>query len=246
MQVWPAIDLRGGKCVRLVQGDYQRELVFGDDPAAMALRWIDEGAEYLHLVDLEAARDGRRANLTAIESIAAAIDIPIQLGGGIRDEATIRRLLDLGLARLVVGTAALKQPDWFRSMCREFPGQLALGIDAREGMVATDGWLEMSSTSAIELARQFDGEPVGAIVYTDIARDGMLTGPNLDAMREMQSAVATPVIASGGVATADDVAQLAAAPMAGAIIGRALYEGNLTLAAALAAARGKIRNSKNK
>lgn len=236
MQIWPAIDLRGGKCVRLAQGDYSRETVFGDDPAAMAQHWVEKGAERLHLVDLDGARSGRPLNLSGVRQILSAVSIPCQLGGGIRGEATIAELLSLGVSRLVVGTAALKQPDWFRRMARRFPNKLALGIDARDGMVATDGWLATSSMPAVSLAEQFSSEPIAAIIYTDISRDGMLTGPNLAAMRQMQQSVPVPVIASGGVASADDVARLAEIPMAGAIVGRALYEGSLTLADALAAA----------
>jgi phosphoribosylformimino-5-aminoimidazole carboxamide ribotide isomerase len=171
-----------------------------------------------------------------VREIVKASGVPCELGGGIRDEATIRTLLDLDLSRLVIGTLALKRPDWFREQCRKFPGRLVLGIDARNGMVATEGWLETSSTSAIELARQFSGEPIAAVVYTDIATDGMLAGPNVDAMAEMQRAVEWPVVASGGVTTKDDVARLAAAGLAGCIIGRALYEGTVTLADAIAAA----------
>jgi phosphoribosylformimino-5-aminoimidazole carboxamide ribotide isomerase len=236
MQIWPAIDLRGGKCVRLRQGDYQRETVYGDDPAEMARRWVSEGAACLHLVDLDGARDGAAANLEAVEAIVAAANVPCELGGGIRDEATIERLLGLGLTRLVIGTRALKEPDWFRAVARRFPGQLALGIDAKGGLVATDGWLKTSTTSAIELARQFAGEPLAAIIYTDIARDGMLQGPNFEAMAHMNDAVDVEVIASGGVTTAEDVRRLAAIGMSGCIVGRALYEGTLTLAQALAAA----------
>jgi len=242
MQIWPAIDLRGGKCVRLRQGDYQRQTIYGDDPAEMARRFVGQGATCLHLVDLDGARDGSTVNLAAVEAIVAAVRIPCELGGGIRDDQTIERLLDIGLSRLIVGTRALKEPDWFRAACRRFPGQLALGIDAKGGMVATDGWLETSSTSAIDLARQFTGEPLAAIIYTDIAKDGMLQGPNLEAMAEMNAAVDCEVIASGGVTTADDVRKLAAIGMAGCIVGRALYEGSLTLAEAIAAA-GEVRTS---
>jgi len=236
VEIWPAIDLRGGKCVRLQQGDYDRETVFGDDPAAMALHWGKLGAQHLHLVDLDGARAGRPANLQSVRAIVEAVDIPCELGGGIRNEETIRELLDLGLSRLVIGTLALREPDWFREMCGKFPGKLVLGIDAREGRVATDGWLETSDVKATELAAQFAGEPIAAVVYTDIATDGMLRGPNLPAMAEMQVAVAWPVIASGGVTAKENVARLAAAGMAGCIIGRALYEGTLTLPDALAAA----------
>jgi len=236
MQIWPAIDLRGGKCVRLRQGDYSRETVYGDDPAEVARRWVSEGATCLHLVDLDGARDGTIVNLKAIEAIVAAAGVPCELGGGIRDDATIQRLLDTGLSRLVIGTRALKEPDWFRSVARRFPQQLALGIDAKQGLVATDGWLETSSQRAIDLAQQFADEPIAAIIYTDIARDGMLAGPNLQAMQEMNDAVNIDVIASGGVTNADDVRNLAKIGMAGCIIGRALYENTLTLADALAAA----------
>lgn len=237
MQIWPAIDLRGGQCVRLQQGDYGRETVFGADPTAMARRWVDEGAECLHLVDLDGARDGRLVNLEIVRAIAAAVKVPCELGGGVRDEAAIRTLLDAGLARVVVGTKALREPDWFREVCRKFPQRVALGIDARDGRVATDGWLTTSDTSAVDLAREFDGEPIPALIYTDIATDGMLAGPNVSAMREMVEAVQLPVVASGGVSSADDVRKLAVTGAAGCIIGRALYENRLTMADALAASR---------
>lgn len=233
MRIWPAIDLRGGKCVRLQQGDYNRETIFGDDPAAVAQRWVNEGADCLHLVDLDGARDGELVNGEVIAAIVSSVDVTFQLGGGIRDEACITRLLDLGLDRLVIGTQALKQPDWFRKMANQYPGHLVLGVDARNGMVATDGWLETSKTSAIELAKQFESEPIAGVVYTDIAKDGMMAGPNLDAMREMQEAIELSVVASGGVTTAEDAKALAEIPMAGAIIGRALYEGTIKLAEVL-------------
>ena len=240
MQIWPAIDLRGGKCVRLRQGDYQRETVYGDDPAAMARQWVGQGARCLHLVDLDGARDGSTANFEAVQQIVTAIDVPCELGGGIRDEDAIARYLKLGLTRLIVGTRALKEPHWFREMCRRFPKQLALAIDARAGLVATDGWQQTTATTAIGLAREFSAEPLAAIIYTDISRDGMLQGPNLAALSEMKSAVSLPVIASGGVTTAADVRQLAEIGLDGCIIGRALYEGNLTLADALAAAEAPL------
>jgi len=238
VEIWPAIDIRGGKCVRLRQGDYDRETVFGEDPAAMARHWVEHGAERFHLVDLDGARDGRPANLTSVRAIVEAVGVPCELGGGIRDEETIRELLQLGLTRLVIGTLAIRQPEWFRRMCREFPGKLVLGIDARDGRVATEGWLQTSDVAATELAGQFAGEPVAAVIYTDIATDGMMAGPNLAAMAEMQAAVDLPVVASGGVTTKEDVARLAAVPMAGCIIGRALYEGTLTLPDAMAASGG--------
>jgi len=236
MQIWPAIDLRGGKCVRLQQGDYDRETVFGEDPAAMARHWVDQGARYLHLVDLDGARSGQIENWISITAILNAVSVPCELGGGVRDRQSIARLLDLGMARVVVGTRALKEPLWFREMCQKFPGQVALGIDARGGRVATDGWLETSDQAATEMAQQFAGEPMAAIIYTDIATDGMLSGPNLDAIDEMRHASHVPVIASGGVTTADDISRLVERQVAGCIIGRALYEGTLTLADALARA----------
>ncbi len=236
MDIYPAIDLRGGKCVRLRQGDYNQETIFSDDPAAMGRQWVEQGAAWLHLVDLDGARDGTLANRAAIAAIVEAVSTPCQMGGGVRDEATIRQLLELGLARLVVGTRAIKEPEWFAQMCRQFPGKLVLGIDARDGMAATDGWLETSRTPAVDLARQFANLPLAAIVYTDIAKDGMMAGPNLEAMEQMARAVEVPVIASGGVTTASDVANLAKCGLAGCIIGRALYEGSLSLADALAAA----------
>ncbi len=196
----------------------------------MARGW----AEYLHLVDLDGARSGKVENWSAVEAIVAAVPLICELGGGVRDEQTIARLLDLGMRRVVIGTLAIRQPDWFRRMCRRFPGRLVLGIDARDGQVATDGWLETSRAEAVSLAQSFADEPIAAIVYTDISRDGMMQGPNLAALDTLRKAVALPVVASGGVTTADDVASLAALPMAGCIIGRALYEGTLTLADALA------------
>jgi len=236
VEIWPAIDLRGGRCVRLQQGDYDRETVFGEDPAQMARHWLNHGARRFHLVDLDGARDGQAGNLACVQAIVAAVGMPCELGGGIRSEEAIRQRLDLGLSRVVIGTLAVRQPDWFRHMCRLFPGRLVLGLDARDGRVATDGWTATSSVDAIEAARLFADEPLAAVVYTDIATDGMMAGPNVAAMAQMQAAVALPVIASGGVTTADDVAQLAAAGLAGCIIGRALYEGALSLEQAHAAA----------
>jgi phosphoribosylformimino-5-aminoimidazole carboxamide ribotide isomerase len=203
----------------------------------MARRWVDAGAKFLHLVDLDGARAGRPVNLESIAAIRAAVDIPCELGGGIRDDRAVSELLALGIDRLVIGTQALKRPQWFRELCRRHPHKLVLGIDARGGRVATEGWLETSETPATELAAQFAGEPLAALIYTDIDTDGMLAGPNLKALAEMQSAVSLPIIASGGVTTAADVRKLAAQRVEGCIIGRALYEGSLTLEEALAAAQ---------
>ncbi len=237
MRIWPAIDLRGGKCVRLRQGDYRRETVFGEDPAAMARHWAGQGAECLHLVDLDGARSGQVENWASIEAIVGAVDIPCELGGGVRDEATIQRLFDQGIARVVIGTLALKQPAWFRQMCRKFPERIALGLDARQGAVATEGWLETSGTSALELALGFADEPLAAIIYTDIDTDGMLSGPNFESIVALQQAVRVPVVASGGVTTGEDVSQLAALGVTDCIIGRALYEETLSLSDALRRAR---------
>jgi phosphoribosylformimino-5-aminoimidazole carboxamide ribotide isomerase len=239
MQIWPAIDIRGGKCVRLVQGDYARETVFGEDPAEMARRWVGEGAECLHLVDLDGARSGKVANWATIEAILTATNVPCELGGGVRDEPTIARLLELGLARVVLGTAALADPAWVRRACRKFPGRIALGIDARGGRVATEGWRTTSDTTAVELASAFAHEPLAAIIYTDIETDGTLGGPNFTAIEEMAHAVELPVVASGGITTLEDVCRLAEMPLAGCIIGRALYEGKFKLADALAQASSR-------
>jgi phosphoribosylformimino-5-aminoimidazole carboxamide ribotide isomerase len=236
--ILPAIDLRGGQCVRLRQGDYSQETVFGDDPAAMARRWVEQGATYLHLVDLDGARAGRPVNGDSIRRIVAAAGVPCQLGGGLRSKLDLAEALGWGVKRVILGTRALQDPAWCESMCRTFPGQVMLGIDARAGRVATDGWLNDSTTSALELARRCAAWPLAGIIYTDITRDGMMAGPNIEATAELARAVAgVAVIASGGVTTLDDVARLAGTGLAGCIIGRALYEGRLDLAAAIAVAR---------
>jgi phosphoribosylformimino-5-aminoimidazole carboxamide ribotide isomerase len=233
MQVIPAIDVRGGRCVRLWQGDFEQETVFGDDPTAMAVRWESEGAERIHLVDLDGAKEGRPVNVDAVRRIVASVGVPCQLGGGIRDEATIAAWLEEGLERVVVGTQALRDPDWFGHMARAYPGRLLLGLDARDGRVAAQGWLEVSSVAALALAQEFDPLPLAGIIYTDIARDGTLEGPNLGAIAALAQAVRTPVIASGGVGKLEDLERLATLPIAGCIIGRALYEGRFSLRSAL-------------
>ena len=229
MQVIPAIDLRGGCCVRLQQGDYGRETVFGADPAAMAAKWESEGASRIHLVDLDGARDGRPVNVEAVRSILATVKAPCQLGGGVRDEATIATWLEAGLDRVIVGTRALQDPPWFRSMVEKYPGRLTLGLDARDGRVATGGWLDVSHVEATTLALQFDDLPLAAIIYTDIARDGMLEGPNVETTESLARTLKTPVTASGGVGRLEDLARLAEGPVAACIVGRALYEGRFTL-----------------
>ncbi len=236
MEIWPAIDIRGGKCVRLQQGDYNRETVFGESPAKMAEYWAEQGARRLHLVDLDGAKDGRPTNIEFVEEIIDTVEIPCGIGGGIRDEETICRLLEIGLSRLVIGTVALKQPVWFREMCQRFPGKLSLGIDARNGMVATDGWLETSEIPAVVLAEQYTDLPLASIIFTDIATDGMMQGPNIPATQLLRESVSVPVICSGGITTLDDVRRLHDAGIFGCIIGRALYEKTIDLPEAIEAA----------
>jgi phosphoribosylformimino-5-aminoimidazole carboxamide ribotide isomerase len=235
--ILPAIDLRGGQCVRLRQGDYAQETVFGDDPAAMARRWVEQGATYLHLVDLDGARAGRPVNGDSVRRVLDASGVPCQLGGGIRTEEHLDEVLGWGVTRVILGTRAVQGPAWCEEMCRKHPGRVALGIDARQGKVATEGWLADSERTALDLARQCADWPLAALIYTDISRDGMLKGPNVEATAELAQAVRVPVIASGGVTTLDDVARLARVGVAGCVIGRALYEGRLDLAAAVTLAR---------
>lgn len=232
--ILPAIDLRGGQCVRLRQGDFAQETVFGSDPIAVARRWVEEGAAALHIVDLDGARDGRPVNGDCACRIAAAAGVPCQLGGGLRTENDIAQVLKRGIDRVVIGTAAATEPAWLEAMSRRFPDRLVLGIDARDGRVATNGWLEQSQQPALELARRCAAWPLAALVYTDISRDGMLGGANVDAFAELVAAVDLPVVASGGVTTLDDVRRLEAVGVAGCIIGRALYEGRLHLSEVIA------------
>lgn len=237
MILYPAIDLKGGQCVRLVQGDMSRATVFNADPAAQARDFAGAGCRWLHLVDLDGAFAGRPMNAAAVEAIVAAVAIPCQLGGGIRDRTTIEAWLGRGIARVILGTAALKNPALVREACRAHPGRIVVGIDARGGRVATEGWAEVSEMTATELARRFEDAGVAAIVYTDIDRDGVLAGVNATATAALARAVSIPVIASGGVASLADLEALLAVErdgVAGVISGRALYDGRLDLAAALA------------
>jgi len=240
MQIWPAIDIRGGRCVRLVQGDYDKETVYGINPADMAVRFQADGATGLHIVDLDGARDGDNPNEKQIAQIVKEVSVPCQLGGGIRSEDAIRNYLEMGIARLMVGTKAITDVDWLVEMCGKYPHKLLVAIDARDGRVSTDGWKKTSDTTAVDLAVRISSNPVAGIVYTDIAKDGMLSGPNIDAMKEMAQAVSVPVIASGGVTTVKDVSRLAGVGVTGCVIGRALYEGHLTLQDALAAAQKEV------
>jgi len=235
MLIIPAIDLKDGKCVRLKQGRMEDDTVFSDDPVAMAKRWVDAGARRLHLVDLNGAFAGEPVNGGIVRAIAKAYPaLPIQIGGGIRSLETIRAYLDAGVEFVIIGTKAVKEPQFVKDACREFPGHVIVGIDAKNGMVATDGWADVSSVRAVDLAKQFRSDGVVAIVYTDIARDGMLGGVNLEATLAV-AAAGIPVIASGGVTDLDDIRALkavAARGILGAITGRAIYEGTLDLRAA--------------
>jgi phosphoribosylformimino-5-aminoimidazole carboxamide ribotide isomerase len=237
-EVIPAIDLLGGRCVRLAQGDYDRVSVYGDDPGAVAADFAALGAPRLHVVDLDGARTGRPHDRDAVRRIvAAAAGRPVQLGGGVRSLAAVEAALALGVERVILGTAALRDPDLVREAARRHPGRVAVGIDARGGRVAVEGWLETSDARAVDVARCFEGAGVAAIVYTEIARDGMGTGPDLGGTAALADAVSIPVIASGGVGSEVHVRAAAATPgLAGVIVGRALYEGTVDLARALAIA----------
>lgn len=238
MILYPAIDLKDGACVRLLRGDMDAATVFGTDPGAQARSFQDAGARWLHLVDLNGAFAGQPVNAAAVQAILSVVDIPVQLGGGIRDMATIKGWVDRGIARVILGTVAVEDPDLVRAAARAFPGQVAVGIDARAGRVATRGWAEESDVMAQDLARRFEDAGVAAIIYTDIDRDGAMGGPNVGATEALARAVSIPVIASGGVSSLDDVLALkATGVIAGAISGRALYDGALDLGAALAALR---------
>jgi phosphoribosylformimino-5-aminoimidazole carboxamide ribotide isomerase len=230
--IYPAIDLRGGKCVRLIQGDYQRETVYAEDPVEVARKWQQEGAEWLHLVDLDAARTGEWTNLSVIEQILAAVSIPVQVGGGVRNLQRLERLLDKGVARVVIGSAAIDQPEFVRQALSQYADQIAIGIDARDGKVATHGWLQTSEVSFDELAKQMVQLGAKRFIFTDISRDGMLSGVNLDAVRHLARTAGVEVIASGGVRTLKDIERLyahQAEGIGGVIIGKALYTGQIQL-----------------
>jgi phosphoribosylformimino-5-aminoimidazole carboxamide ribotide isomerase len=236
MELWPAIDLRGGNCVRLAQGDYARETVFGADPVATVRDFVAQGARRLHVVDLDGAKDGVPTQAPLVGRMVAAAGVPVQLGGGVRSRETAAAYLGAGVARVVIGSLAIERPDVLEALAREFPGRIVLGLDARDGLVATRGWLETSTLRAVDVARRHAALPLAAIVYTDIARDGMLSGPNLGALADMIAATKLPVVASGGVSCAADIRRIAETGAAACIVGRALYDGKVTLAEALEAA----------
>lgn len=239
MEIIPAIDLLEGRCVRLYQGDYDQSQVYNDNPVAVARQWADQGATRLHLVDLDGAKVGKPENSQAIAAIARAVDIPIEVGGGLRDRDQVAALFDLGVRYAILGTAAVEAPDLVSDLSAEFPGKIIVGIDARDGWVATRGWLETSQVEAIPLAQAMAERGAAAIIYTDIKRDGTLKGPNLDALRDLASAIPIPVIASGGVSSVTDILSLLAlvpAGVSGVIIGKALYTGDVSLREAIRAA----------
>ncbi|MGM0415742.1 MAG: 1-(5-phosphoribosyl)-5-[(5-phosphoribosylamino)methylideneamino]imidazole-4-carboxamide isomerase [Thermodesulfobacteriota bacterium] len=242
MLVIPAIDLKQGHCVRLEQGLMDKDTVYSTDPAAQARIWQDSGAEMLHIVDLDGAFDGVPRNRAAIQAIVGALDIPTQLGGGIRDLATIEAYLELGLSRVILGTVAKEDPELVRQACKKFPGQIVVGIDARDGLVAVRGWAEVTEKKAVDMAQELEGMGVAAIIYTDISRDGMMQGPNFQATGALADAISIPVIASGGVSSMADIRTLLTLEergVCGAITGKAIYSGALDLKAAIACAKGE-------
>jgi len=234
--VIPAVDIKDGRCVRLQQGKMSKETIYSEVPEDMAVKWYNEGAERLHLVDLNGAVEGRPVNGEVINNIVNAIPIPIQLGGGIRDLKTIKSYLDLGIQQIIIGTAAYKDPGFIATACEKFPGRIILGIDAREGYVAIEGWTEETDISPIGMAKKYESLGISAIIYTDIQRDGMRTGPNIEATRNLAEALDIPVIASGGISGINDVERILSLKrygVIGMITGKALYEGTLNLADAI-------------
>jgi len=237
MDVIPAIDLIGGKCVRLIQGEYHRQITYEDDPVKQAGIFRDAGAKWLHIVDLDGARMGRSVNFEVIKAITSHYDMNVEVGGGVRDEATIRQMLDAGVKRVIVGTAAVSKFGWFSQMANTFVNKLAFGLDARGSKVAIAGWTQEMPQKLWDFAAQAANLPLSAIIYTDISKDGMLAGPNLDRTKALADAVSTPVIAAGGVTRVEDVVRLKELGIAGAIVGRALYEGTIDLREAIRAGR---------
>ena len=242
MIVIPAVDIKNGKCVRLLQGRKDSETVFSEDPAAMALRWQDEGAEMIHVVDLDGAFEQAPRNIAAIEKIVQSVSVDVQVGGGIRNEETVKRYLDMGAKRVIIGTEAIRNPEFVETVCRLYPNRIILGIDARKGFVAIEGWTETTQKKAVDLARQYEKRGAAGINFTDIHRDGMQTGPNIEETRRLAEAVSIPVFASGGVATIEDIRNLLPLEpigVAGVITGKALYAGTLNLKEAIEISKSK-------
>ena len=235
MIIFPAIDIKHGQCVRLMHGRADQETVYGDDPVAVARRWQEQGGEFLHVVDLDGAFGGRPAHLDIIAEIVQAVDMPVEVGGGIRTTEIAEAYLDAGAARVIIGTRALEDPDWLAGLCATHPGRVCAGVDAKGGRAAVKGWVDTSETSALDLAARMCGMGLRAVIYTDIARDGTEEGPNLEATRAFAEAVDAPVVASGGVGSLDHVKAVGQLPVEGLIIGRALYTGAVTLPEAIAA-----------
>ena len=233
MEILPAIDLREGKCVRLLQGDYDRQIDYRDDPVGQAREFEQLGAKWLHVVDLDGARAGKMANAGIIARVIENTGLNVEVGGGVREEETIQTLLQVGVRQIIIGTRALEEMDWFEQLVRKYEVQIVLGLDARDGILRTRGWIEASDQTALAAARKVSDWPLAAIVYTDIARDGMLTGPNVEATREMTENCNVPIIASGGMSKIEDVERLAELDLFGIIIGRAYYEGTIDLREAL-------------
>ena len=236
MYIIPAIDLRDGKCVRLIQGDYNRQINYEDNPVQQAQDFIKAGAKWLHIVDLDGAKVGRAVNTDTISAVAALGQLKIEVGGGIRDEASIKQLLDIGAERVIIGTKAVSDFEWFSEMAEKFSGKIVLGLDARGSKVATHGWMQDSNQSLLEFASEAAKLPLAAIIYTDISKDGMMAGPNFERTKELAEAVAVGVVASGGVSKIDDIKKLTETKVVAAIIGRSLYEGTLNLSDAINAA----------
>ncbi|NOZ24197.1 MAG: 1-(5-phosphoribosyl)-5-[(5-phosphoribosylamino)methylideneamino]imidazole-4-carboxamide isomerase [Planctomycetes bacterium] len=237
MLIIPAVDIKGGKCVRLAQGKADRETVYADDAVSMAKRWEDEGAELLHVVDLDGAFEGKPVNTVLIKAIVSATNLRVEVGGGIRTDEAVQELLAAGVERVVIGTKALESPGWIANLCARHPGHIVLGVDAQDGLVAVKGWTRVSKVPAAQFAAQFDGYNLAATIFTDISRDGMLTGPNIESLKEFMAATRHPVVASGGISSLADVKSLTTLSIAGMIIGKALYAGKLSLAAAISACR---------
>jgi phosphoribosylformimino-5-aminoimidazole carboxamide ribotide isomerase len=240
MIIIPAIDIKNGKCVRLAQGRMDRETIFSDDPTAMAKRWVDEGAKLIHVVDLDGAIKKQPQNLASVKSILDTVPVDIQMGGGIRNRTTVEELVTLGVKRVIIGTEAIRNPQLVKDLCQTFPDRIIVGIDARDGLVAIEGWTETTRVTAVDLAKRFEDCGVAAINFTDIHRDGMQTGANIEETRRLADAVSIPVVASGGVSTIDDIKKLLpleASGVVGVITGKALYTGSLRLKEAIETAK---------
>ncbi len=240
MLIFPAIDLRDGQVVRLVEGDYDRMTVYGSDPLAVAKAYRAAGAEYLHVVDLDAAKDGEQKNLTVIQKLAAESGLRLEVGGGVRDEESAKRYLDAGVSRVILGSAAIENPQFMENLAKQYPGKVAAGVDARNGFVAIHGWKTVTDIVAYDFVESLPGRGIGTVIYTDISRDGKLQGPNIEVYQRLGQIKGLDIVASGGVSSAADISALAKLNLYAAIIGKALYDGRITLVQALQAAKNKM------